>query len=315
MYNFYMVKYPNIILIPPCNTYGDILSVISLMNYLKIFYEKVFLFFFHPHLEIYNFYNYFFEKNIDFNQSLFISFDYTINNLLDNSNYDEYHICNTHTGNWIHDLNNYICLNHPKINKLHYFCDDNPLFNLHKINDNHICLPNSKLPLTSVETNSIIYYKMVGLNNNVRMDYFHYSRNYEKEKEVKYMLLKQFNLNDGDKYNIVNTIGSQGEFCDINRIKKKINNNYQCIDINHLIEFPGWLFLLIEEAEELHLVEGLNVNFIYYSQYKNIINLDDKQIYLHVWGRNRRWENFNLDYSFKMFDNPKLINWNFIHDE
>ena len=315
-----MEKCSNIRLIPPCNTYGDILSIIALVNYLLEFYHNVYVFFYRPVPNVYNYYLNFYSKNLLINKRIFIKYDNDIINMLNKSNYDDFHICNTHTGSWKHHLNNYILFNYTlgdnkKIDKSHYFCDSNPLYTFHIINDNDICKPNLMLPLTSIETNSTIYYKMVGLNNNVRMNYFFYERDYEKEKQIKNMILNKFNLKNDDKYNIVNTIGSQGEFIDINRIKKHIKNNYTCIDINNLIDFSGWLFLLIEDSEELHLVEGLNVNLIYYSQYKNIINTKDKQVYIHVWARNRRWIEYKLDYSWKMFDNPKLPNWNFIHSE
>jgi hypothetical protein len=62
-------------------------------------------------------------------------------------------------------------------------------------------------------------------------------------------------------------------------------------------------------AEEIHLIEGFNTNFIYYMQYKNLLKIQDKKVYLHIYARNRDWSQYNLDYSWKMMDNPKLSNW------
>lgn len=193
-----------------------------------------------------------------------------IDKLLNEGKYDEYHICSTRTAIWQHHNDNFILRDHPNINKSHYFCYENPLYNYHKINDNYISNPNIKLPIINTEINSIVYYKFIGLNNNVRMNYFNYSRDYEKEIEIKKNILNQYGLKEGEKYNIINTIvdSSNGDYINIDRITNLINNNYICINISMLVKFSGWLFLLIEGAEELHLVEGLNTNFIYYSQYK-----------------------------------------------
>ena len=38
----------------------------------------------------------------------------------------------------------------------------------------------------------------------------------------------------------------------------------------------------------------------------------EKQINFYVYLRNRNWDNYNLDYAWKMVDEPRLSNWNFI---
>jgi hypothetical protein len=224
-------------------------------------------------------------------------------------------VCNTHTGSWTHDVNNYTLFTEINIDKAHYFCDTNPLYNFLEIPKDEACIPNVSLPLNSVEVNSIVYYKMVGLNNAVRMNYFNYTRDIKKEHEIQSEILERFKIPINGKYNIINTIGSQNEYIDPDRLKKRISNDYTTIDINNLVNFPGWLFTLIENAEEIHLVEGCNVNFIYYCQYKNIINLKSKKVYFHVWARNRNWTQYKLDYSWKMMDSPRLDNWEFIFNE
>jgi hypothetical protein len=296
--------YNNIILIPPCNTYGDIMSIIAMLYYLLNYYSNVYLFLHLDQPLIIKYYYNFFKCD---SANIFIITNENTINMLNSNDYDFFHICNTHTGDWKHNKNNYTLFENININKKHYFCDSNPLYNVLNISEEYSCIPNVSLPLNLLEINSIVYYKMVGLNNNVRMNYFNYIRDIEKESVTKFEILTKFNIKLGDKYNIINTLSSNDE-----DIKKRINNNYTTIDINYLVEFPGWLLTLIEDSEEIHLVEGCNVNFIYYCQYNNIINL--KHVYFHIWARNRNWSDYNLDYSWKMMNNPKLQNWNFIFE-
>ena len=238
---------------------------------------------------------------MSFSKSIFIINEKELNKLLNDNEYDTFHICNTYTGDWKHNIANYLFYNHNKINHKNYFCDTNPIYNSLNIEDKYLYYPNVSLPLSTIEINSIIYYKMVGLNNTVRMNFFNYYRDIEKENYTKTYILNKYSIKEGVKYNIINTIGSQGDFIDINRIKCKIQNNYPCIDINLLVDFPGWLFRLIEDAEELHLVEGFNVNFIYYCQYNNIINIKSP-VYFHIWARNRNWIEYKLDNWIYVFN-------------
>jgi hypothetical protein len=98
---------------------------------------------------------------------------------LNNCKFGEYHICNTNTGSW--DKPNYRYFDIKSIDSNFYFNDVNPLFNQLNIDKELICNPNGHLPNNNIEINHLFYYKLVGLNNNVRMNFFNYSRNYEKE--------------------------------------------------------------------------------------------------------------------------------------
>ncbi len=307
--------YDKLIIIPPCNTYGDVMSIIALMYYFRNFYKETILYLVDTIPQIIRYYQSFFEKDPEFHSHKFIFTNKQIETLIHNNLYDTYHICCLHTGDWSNSAGRFVFYDHEKINKLHYFCDYNPIYNFLTIDHHEIEKPHKALPLTNVEINSIVYYKNIGLNNNVRMNYFQYFRNREKEREIKQMILQSYHVKETDKYNIINTIGSQGEFIDKDRIKKQIKNNYPCIDINYATDFTGWLCLLLEDCEELHLVEGVNVNFIYYCQFKNIINIHEKQVYLHNWARNRDWPQYKLDYSWKMMSQPKLENWTIVFDE
>ncbi len=293
-----------IILIPPCNTYGDILSIIGLLLFLLEYYEECYLFMRNNDNAIYSYYNIFFKN---FNKKIYITYEDHIKKLIDDNDKNTFHICNTNTGNWKHDINNYILFSNQKIDNKYYFCDTNPLYNFLNISEEFVYKPNIQLPLTTLEINHIVYYKMIGLNNKVRMEYFDYVRNTEIENITKKTIFEKFNIID--KYNIVNTKDKRK---DIKNIKKHINNNYPIIDINNLVEFPGFLLSLIENAYELHLIEGNNCNFIYHCQYKKIINLKSN-VYVHIWCRNRDWKQYNLDYAYKMYTEPKLDNWIFVN--
>jgi hypothetical protein len=292
-----------IILIPPNPAYGDCLSVIGLLYYLLEYYDLVF---FHvPQVNhktnamLNNYFTEYFKHEPLYNCRIFV-----IDNseqLINEGVYNEYHICNS-LANWAYT--SFMFFNPEKLDEKYYFNNLNPLYNQLDIPEEHKSGPHShSLPNFSVGINHVIYYKLIGLNNNVRMNYFHYSRNVEKEVILKNELLK----NVGSKYNIINDpIGVE------ETLKKHIHNNYPTININYLSSCPGDLLTLIEGAESIHLVEGCNVNFLYHCAYKNIFNYDNK-IHFHVWLRNRHWlvDNTNMDYAWKMMDTPRLDNWLF----
>jgi hypothetical protein len=104
-------------------------------------------------------------------------------------------------------------------------------------------------------------------------------------------------------------------FANYNYLSKFFINNYKIINTHNLVEFPGWLMLLIENAETIHVMEGVMTNFIYQCQYKNIIKLKSDRVFFHVWLRNRHWFDLKMDYSWKMMSFPKLENWTFIFSE
>ena len=143
------------------------------------------------------------------------------------------------------------------------------------------------------------------------MNYFNYERNITKEMELKKEILGNFGLRPLDKYNIINDpVGESVQ------ILPYINNDYKTININYLAPSPGRLISLLEGAESIHFIEGCNVNFFYHAQYKNIFNYN-KNIYFHVWLRNRDWKwekTLNFDSAWKMMTDPTLENWKFIFD-
>jgi hypothetical protein len=263
------------------------------------YYEKVF--FYINELNVLKYYECFFQWDPELNKRIFLTSN--PEKIINNSNFGECHICNTFTGDWLSNKEDF--KNLEKIDKEFYFNGSNPVFNKIKIPEYYCTNPNLTLPNKSTETNHLFYYKLLGLNNKVRMDFFNYHRNLENEKIVKQNILNSFGIGHDQKYNIINDpIGVGVEVAE---------NNFPTININFLSTCPGNLLHLIEDAETLNFIEGSNINFIYHCQYKNIFKYE-KQINFLVNLRNRKWsqENMNLDWAWKMMDTPRLNNWNFI---
>ena len=292
-------KYEKIILLPPCHTYGDCLSVVSMIYFFLDYYDIVY--FYINDFSIKNYYVCYFQWDPNFNKRIFITDN--PETLINDSKFGEYHICNTYTGDWKSNKEEFKNLD--KIDKEFYFNESNPVYNKIKIDEKYCTNPNLTLPNKSTETNHIFYYKLVGLNNIVRMNFFNYYRNLEYEKIVKESILNDFGIAPEQKYNIINDPVGVGSIIS--------ENNYQTINISNLSSCPGNLLYLIEGAEIICLVEGSNVNFLYHCQYKKIFKYEG-QINFFIKFRNRMWDdkNMNLDWAWKMMDSPKLDNWNFI---
>ena len=292
----------SIIVVPPCDTFGDSFSIIGILYFLLQYYNKVY---FYTSGNIYFYYNGYFSKSEYYNQRIFLLVD--IESLVRGSAYHSIHVCDLLTGTWTAPSN--LLARYENIDKTYYFNDMNPLYKHLAIDPKHICMPNTHLPPTEMEINHLVYYKLVGLNNSVRMDFFDYTRDKETEKSVTEEVFKHYNIAYGEKYNIINTAGDTS---DMGFFLSCIKNNYKCIDIHNIASFPGWTLSLIENAESVHLVEGSNVNFIYHCQYKGIINIT-KPVYFHVWARDREFSpQYKLYNGWTMMTTPKLENWVFL---
>lgn len=289
-----------IIVVPPCDAIGDSFSIIGLLYFLLQYYNKVY---FHTIADIY--YHGYFSKSDYYNKRIFLVND--VISFLHNSEYHSVHVCDMITNTWISPSN--LFAEYKSVNKIYYFNDMNPLYNHLAIDQKYICKPNLHLPHTEMEINHLVYYKLIGLNNSVRMDFFDYTRDLEKEKSVTDEVFKQYGITDGEKYNIINSAGNTS---DMGFFLGCVKNNYKCIDIHNLVAFPGWTLSLLENAESIHLVEGSNVNFIYHCQYKGIVNIT-KPVYFHVWARNREFSpQYKLYNGWTMMTTPKLENWVFL---
>ncbi|MBC8147209.1 MAG: hypothetical protein H8E98_04415, partial [Bacteroidetes bacterium] len=243
-----------------------------------------------------------------FNERIHLLID--VEKLLKDKGAGNFHICNTSSIDW-RKPGDFL---KKRIDPKYYFNDLNPIYNAIQIPEKYICSPNLHYPNNKVEINHLFYYKLIGLNNLVRMDFFNYNRNTKKEIEIKKQILQKFNIKDGEKYNVINNRDISK--VRVNNLEKYIKNEYKCVDISNLVDFPGVLLKLIEDSEEIHLIESSNVNFIYHCQYKKIMD-DTKKVFFHEWCRHRNWlqPNVNLDYSWKMMSTPKLDNWKFIFNE
>jgi hypothetical protein len=296
-----------IILIPPNYAFGDCLSIIGLTYYLLEHYDVVYLYLNDNSFGLVDYYESYFENEPLLNNR--IKLTTLVPELISQGSFGEYHICNTLTGSWAGP--NWLFSDLDKVDTEFYFNDLNPIYRKIDILPEFVCSPNKHLPSKSLEINHIFYYELIGLNNTVRMDYFNYVRNLEKEALTKQEILAKYNLKEGDKYNIVND--PVGELWSI---MPYIKNNYPTINLNYLAPSLGSLLSLVEGAETIHFIEGCNVNFFYHCQHKDIFNYNGK-IYFHIWARNRCWPepHMNLDYAWKMMAYPRLSNWEFIFDE
>jgi hypothetical protein len=275
-------------------SFGDCFSLVGMLNYLTKYYDEIYLYI--SKIDIYIYFDRFF-KNFPENK---ISVIYDFQRKLDFGNYGDYDICDMNSGGWEGASTVYI--DFPNINPEFYFNDQNPIYSKLDIPKEDRFEPNIHLPLTSLEVNHKVYYKLIGLNPNIRLDYFDYIRNINREEDIKKTLLKKYNITD--KYVIINNPFEE---------KKFVETQYPQINIHEKSECLGDLLSLIEGAESLYLIEGFNVSFLYNCQYKGILRFN-KPVYFHDWMRPRRWEQLNLDYSWKMFDEPKLDNWTFIFE-
>jgi len=296
----------NVILIPPHYTYGDTFSVIGLYYFLLKYYKRVYLYLFEGYnggnrQYLIDYFTVYFENEPLFNKRLFFAHNPEV--MINNGEFGEYDIVNTLTAGWDKSQFNFYDLKN--INKEYYFNDLNPIYNKLNIDEKYLCKPNKHLPNTILTTNHEFYYELIGLNNNVRMDFFHYSRNYEKELQIKNNILSDRNIRG--EYIIIN------DPLNLNIPNSYFNSDLPMINISYISTCVGQLSLLVEDSKEINFIEGNNVNFFYHSQYKGIFNYN-KKINFHVNLRNRDWAvpNMMLDSAWKMMDKPRLNNWNFI---
>lgn len=150
--------------------------------------------------------------------------------------------------------------------------------------------------------NSSKHYYNCGLNIQIRIDYFFYKRDHEKEDMYYKKILKNNNIED-NKYNII-CEGKQGDGANALIDRKYIKNNNKIINIHHLVDNPLFLIKLLEEANEVHLIENSHCLMIYYMQSKQLMKI--REINYHIYSRTRPTSQKDF---YKMVLNPKLNNW------
>ena len=272
---------------------GDLLSTNGMINFLSKFYEKIYL------LDVSNCSKYL--CNLYHLKENIIYDNFDINKVLNTKKKIHWCDCryeyNINRDDKISKLKDITNLELFRIDCLNFKIND--LLTI----DNKYIFDKEKEKLID---NSTGFYKHINLNKSVKLDFFHFNRNLEKEIEVCEEILLKHNLDEFSKFNIICDcdIPIRGDYLEMID-KKHINNNFTNININRICEFPGLLIPLFNRCEEIHLVANSNSLLIYYLQYKKIID-PNKKVYFHHYCRGRG--KFDLD----MVTNPKLDNWTII---
>ena len=179
----------------------------------------------------------------------------------------------------------------------HFYSNDNKFIENFKIDKKYTFFDKNELL-----DNGTKHYQNIGLNKEVRLNYFNYQRNLEEENKVINDIINKLNISN-NKYNII----CEGNQCDNIKAlidKKHINNNYPNVNIHNLVPNPLYLIKLLENAEEIHLIENSHCLMVYYLQYKKIMKKN--KIFYHTYSRIRPESQKNF---YNMVLNPKLNNW------
>ena len=168
-----------------------------------------------------------------------------------------------------------------------------------------------KDPLPS---NPACFYQYLGLSDNVRTQYFYFSRNKIEED----ILFNTLNLTKG-QYDLIcqppNT-----------KINERYFGDVQIVNIHNLSPKFTDTLKIVEDARQVHLVDNSLALFVYHLQYKNL--LKPREINFHSYARmderncvgvdennifteHNKYYNNNLRCINAMLT-PKLNNWNFI---
>ena len=278
---------------------GDMLSTNGMVNFISKYYEKIYLL--DGSVSYYN--NlYLLKDNIISNPNILV-----IKKVLNTNK--KIHVCDYR---YIWDINK-----EDKISKLKDITNSK-LIRIDCLNFNF----NDLLPIDDkyifdkgkekLIDNATGFYKNVNLNKDVKLDFFHFNRNLQKEKEVCEEILLKHNLKKSDKFNIIcEPPKYQHKIKDMD--KKHITNDFTNINIHKICDFPGLLIPLFNRCEEIHLIANSNSLLIYYLQYKKMIDASKKVYFHHYCRRERRWRCESTGPpDLDMVTNPKLDNWTII---
>lgn len=286
----------NLVIIPECG-FGGITLHNGFYTFLKNFYKNIFIVFHTKNDSNKNIISCYLDKNI---KAVYIPFilkknmNYDLLNIWENLSKDNVNL------RYINKLFKEIIKKSKK-----YYSNSEFLTSLNLKNDNKIIKNLQKNDNVCSQIYCHFRFNMFEISKLSKIN-----RNLNKEETIYNDILNKNNLKDGDKYNIIcdMIICKEG----INSQKKNlntnlINNNFININIHNIVDNPFYLFKLLENSEEIHLVEGgiaCNLWFLQYS--KNLIL--NKKIYIHNYMRNRSSELLNKDK-----DRPILNNWIFIN--
>lgn len=152
-----------------------------------------------------------------------------------------------------------------------------------------------------ITDNASGFYGHLGISPEIRLNYFNYIRDYDKENEL------YESLNLPEDYVVICEM--ENEMIDRNYIKKSNIVNLHKITDNFMHTLK-----LIENAKEVHLIENSISLFVYHMQYSKKMN--QIPINLHAYARkelHRRCDSPDCNnFYLNMLRFPILENWNFI---
>lgn len=155
-----------------------------------------------------------------------------------------------------------------------------------------------------LENNASGFYISAGLPKSYRLDYFHYQRDFESEKNF----LNSLNL--PEKYAVVSEYGQNT----LNRDHIR-NKDIHVLNINEIAQNYFDIIGVIENAEEVHLLENSTSLITYHLQYKKLMK--EVEINFHAYGRReparRCTHQDDHNIFLDMVTCPRLENWNFIY--
>lgn len=289
------MKNQGAILIPSYIIVGDASSFVSMVFFLTNYYEKVYFFV----GSLNDYFDKYFNQHKLYKKNIFLLSEITINQI--NSTFSNYHIVDLSKWGNKEKLFYEDC----SIDKKYYFNTYNKFYNVHQISSENYFEGEVKTFYLHIDN-----YNFIGLSNNVRLNYYDYTRHLEQENEFYVDILTKFKIQN-ENYNIINISETAGSFDPV-FWKKFIKNDYPIINISMLAPFPGYLLKLIEKAKSIHLVDTNNVQFIYLNQFKKNIEIRCNVIF-HVWKLNRVFPGYQ-----PVFENvlqPRLQNWIFYFNE
>jgi hypothetical protein len=134
------------------------------------------------------------------------------------------------------------------------------------------------------------FYNLYELDYEIRYKYFNIQRDYKKETDLFNKYVKE-----GDKYIIYH----EDENRNILLNKNLLPQNIKKININQISTIFIDIIMLLDKAEEIHIIDSSHSIIIYLLQHKyNLFN--NKKIFLHTYLR--------TDRDYRLYDNPKN-NW------
>lgn len=272
------------------NAYGDFLSYNGMIRFLLNYFDKIYI------KADNNFLDYLNDLYNDvLDRVIFVSIDDVINiasnkktpvlNLIQYVDFDENGVTSIVNADKFQNISLKIIVPSEL-----YFNGDNKISGLLNLGPEYT---NSNLDYIDNASN---FYTNVGLNPEIRYNYFYYNRLINDEDNLYKELLVKNNISVEEDYIVI---------CDTdtNKIRDEYKN-IKYVNINFCTNHPLRLITLLENAKEIHLIDNSNVLFLYYLQMSGLKKFNN--VTIHIYSRNR------FEYYYKMFMNPKIESWKII---